>query len=68
MPGDALEALRDLVVDDPILRRRLLDAPGRPEFAATVVAIARERGLDLDGDEVLGALRAERRRQSQRWV
>jgi hypothetical protein len=68
MGEDALDALRRCVVDDRLLRGRLLAAPDRPAFVAEVTEVARERGIELSDDGVLEGLRAARRWRQERWV
>jgi Nif11 domain len=66
--ADRLDELRQLVIDDPGLRDRLLAAPDREAFVADVVAVADEQGIDLTADEVHAGLQAEQRRRFEQWV
>jgi hypothetical protein len=68
MGEDALDDLRRFVVDDRLLRDRLLSAPDRHAFVAEVISVAQERGIDLSTDDVVEGLRAARRRRQERWV
>jgi hypothetical protein len=68
VPADDLARLRELVLADPALQRRLLATAGRQEFVARVVALAAERGLDLKNREVDDALTERRREWYSRWI
>lgn len=68
MVEDPLEALRRLVVDDGWLRARLLPLRDSDVFAAEVVDVARERGIDLASEQVVEGLRAARRAHLERWL
>lgn len=68
MAEDPLADLRRIVVDDRLLRDRLLSAPDRQAFIVGVIEIAQERGLDVSADQVVAGLRAARLRRRERWV
>jgi hypothetical protein len=68
MDLEALDCLREAVVDDDHLRSQLLSARDRVGFIAKVVEIAQSRGFELSADEVSEALRDERRQRYERWV
>jgi hypothetical protein len=68
MGEDALDHVRDLVVDDRALRDRLLSARDERAFVAELIEIARERGIELSHDAVDAGLSAARRRRRERWV
>jgi hypothetical protein len=68
MGHDALDDLRRLVVDDPLLRSRLLGAVDRQAFIGTVIDVAESRGIDVSVDAVVEALAAARRQRQERWV
>jgi hypothetical protein len=67
--GEAgLDALRRMVVDDRLLRGRLLGHADRPSFIAEVVVLASERGIELTAEDVGNGLDQARRRRRERWV
>jgi hypothetical protein len=68
MSNEALEDVRRLVIDDPLLRDRLLSAPDRQAFIMRVTEIARACDLTLSADDVEEALRSARRECNERWV
>lgn len=68
MPADDLARLREMVLADPDLQRRLLGASGRREFAALVVSLAAERGLDVSDRDVDDAVTEGRRGWYSRWI
>jgi hypothetical protein len=68
MVDDPLEALRRLVIDDRSLRERLLPLCDRDEFTAELVALARERGIELSSEQVMEGLGAAHRARLERWV
>jgi hypothetical protein len=63
-----LEDLRDLIVDDPRLRHRLLSVRDQSSFIREVVAVADEHGYELSSEEVATALGVARRQSLSRWV
>jgi EAL domain-containing protein (putative c-di-GMP-specific phosphodiesterase class I) len=67
--GEAgLDELRRVVVDDPVLRNRLLRATDRQAFIAAVLEVAHERGIEVAADDVTAGLDDARRRRLERWV
>jgi hypothetical protein len=65
---DGLDDLRRLVVDDPLLRDRLVSTSDRGAFITEVIDVAQERGIELSAEQVVEGLRAARRRRLERWV
>ena len=59
MAEDPLADLRRIVVDDRLLRDRLLSAPDRQAFILGVIEIAQQRGLDVSADQVIARLRGK---------
>jgi hypothetical protein len=68
MGNDPLDDLRELVIDDPSLRNRLLSAPDRTSFINGVVEMAGELGIDLSADVVVASLGAAQAQSWERWV
>lgn len=68
MGGDALERLRECVVDDPEMCRRLASRTDERSFVAEVVAVAAELALDVGADDVTEGLVRARQEQLSRWV
>jgi Nif11 domain len=59
MPQQEFERFRQIVLDDPGLRGRLLRSPADHEsFISAVIEAASEHGCTFGRDEVLAALRA----------
>lgn len=67
MPADDLARLREIVLADPDLQRRLL-AAGRREFVALVVGLAADRGLDVSDRDIDEAVTESRRAWYSRWI
>lgn len=68
MPADDLARLRAVVLADTELQRRLLAVPDRRDFVASVVGLARDRGLSVDADDVEEAIADSRRRWYAAWI
>lgn len=68
MTAEDLARLREVVLADPDLQRRLLAAAGRREFAALVVGLAADRGLEVSDGDVDDALTESRRQWYSRWI
>jgi hypothetical protein len=68
MGHDALDDLRRIVVDDPLLRDRLLSSGDHERFIAELVAVAAGCGIDLPAGDVAEALLAARREHQELWV
>ena len=60
MPGDELEDLRRLVIDDPLLREQLLAVAGQA-FTDQVIEIGRRSGIAVSTEIVEAGLRDARR-------
>ena len=65
---EALERLRERVFDDPALQQRLRGLGSKQVFAARLVEVAAEEGLDLTLEEVDEALTQARREWVERWL
>lgn len=68
MPADDLARLRQIVLADPDLQRRLLAAAGRRQFVALVVGLAADRGLDVSDRDIDDAITESRRGWYSRWI
>lgn len=68
MPAEDLARLRDVVLADPEIQRRLLAAPGRRQFVALVVGLAAGRDLDLSDRDVDDAITESRRGWYSKWI
>lgn len=68
MPADDLARLREAVLADSDLQRRLLAAAGRRQFVALVVGLAADRGLDVSDGDVDEALAESRQRWYATWI
>ena len=68
MPAEDLARLREVVLADPDLQRRLLTAAGRRQFVALVVGLAADRGLDVSDRDVDDAVTESRRGWYSRWI
>lgn len=60
MPGDELEDLRRLVIDDPLLREQLLAVAGQA-FTDQLIEIGRRSGIAVSTEIVEAGLRDARR-------
>jgi EAL domain-containing protein (putative c-di-GMP-specific phosphodiesterase class I) len=68
MSTSALEELRERLVDDPVVRSRLLSAGDRQAFIADVIAVAHQCGIDVSAEEIEAGLAAARQQRLARWV
>ncbi|MDB5305398.1 MAG: Nif11 domain [Phycisphaerales bacterium] len=73
MPQDEFERFREHVLDDPVLQRRLLQAPADTEgFIAALIEVASGHGYTFDRDEVRATLQAAQLSWMQRgfpvWI
>ena len=65
---ERMEEFRQRVLNDPALLARLRATDGGSEFIQYCIAVAREMGIELSGDEMESALGAARRELIERWV
>jgi hypothetical protein len=65
---DPRDQLRQFVLDDDPLCRKLREITDRQEFIDTVAGLAKERGWPLDRPAIDAALVAARRSWLERWV
>jgi len=66
MPG--FSSFLVLVLNDAELRDELLNIPALPALLARVLERARERGIELSGQELQTVLNANRRSWLERWT
>jgi len=57
-----------MVLNDAGLRDELLSMPDLPSLFARVLALARERGIELFEQELLAVVNANRRSWLERWT
>lgn len=57
-----------MVLNDAGLRDELLQAPDLPALFARVLALARERGIELSEEELQAVVNANRRSWLERWT
>jgi hypothetical protein len=68
MDCEALEQLRDRVIDDPQLRAVLLRSSDRDAFVERILATAADLGIGLTRAEILAGLREARAARDAQWV
>jgi hypothetical protein len=66
MPGFPI--FLETVLNDAALREELLQAPDLPALFARVLALARERGLEISEEELQAVVNANRRSWLERWT
>jgi hypothetical protein len=65
---DPIEQLRQLVLGDRPLLETLLAITDRREFAATLAAVASERGVQIGTSDITAAVGDARRCWLKQWV
>lgn len=65
---DPIEQLRQLVLGDRTLHETLLAITDRQEFAATLAAVASERGVQIGISDIAAAVGDARRDWLNQWV
>jgi hypothetical protein len=66
MPG--FPTFLEMVLNDTALRDELLKAPDQPALFARVLALARERGLEISEEDLRAVANANRRSWLERWT
>jgi hypothetical protein len=57
-----------MVLEDPALQHRLVGLGDRATFSAAVADVARQRGLQLQPEDIDAAVDQARRQWWERWV
>jgi hypothetical protein len=68
MSQQAFEQFRELVLDDDALQAQLRPGRNLSEFLPVALKLARERGIDIDADDVQTAWQAAQRAWIVRWI
>jgi hypothetical protein len=68
MSQQAFEQFRELVLDDDALQAELRPARNLSELVPLVLTLARERGMQIDAQDVEAAWQAAQRAWIVRWI
>ena len=65
---DRLNAVRELVLEDPQLQAALRGVTGTAEFTRVLLRLAAENGCDLTEEDIAEGMRAGKRAWIERWI
>ena len=68
MSKENLERFCRLVLDDPVLQKKLRDLTNRDEFLEKMIELGRLSGFEISREEVVEQMRENRQLWNDRWI